>query len=540
MKKSYALISLILAFAMGLSSAMITSCNIKSPSDGTDSGTQTPESGGEENPDTPENPDNPESPENPETPETPSDEEAEWELFTPFYRNQTKVGYSAQVLGTIPRKTPEVSDGGLAQYPVYGAELYGSGTETNPDEKAALLAENTQICASDSTYDAMDGEGNLYLDGQPTGAKLYKHTAATGMYLGDVADDEPALIKEVTIEARRSGNHITGLYAPAGEIIKIEMSEEDLEKTGGVTVEIGQALSNGQANNIWAAREFNRMPVILNTMTVSSTIGYVGSYLGGPIYVKPVNAGAKFTVKISGGVAYSHFILGYTTEEEFEANSLSSAPYFDLEVWDDSVRFSGPKSYAEKFSYEQLTASAQLWEKISSVSNQVPSGSADIGINFLFDCFVAAGAAVAFVGRNTVNCPLSWMPSCLDYDSFVKSGAWGNIHEYNHHYQRFGFAPGDEVTNNAVSLVSYSLFTDISSARTESGGLSGWNTYTDPAWVLNKTLATAQGGTANSDLDSYANILYSFGQDAFLKATQLGQGAGGVDVWFKALSQATK
>ncbi|MGN1373591.1 MAG: M60 family metallopeptidase [Candidatus Coproplasma sp.] len=505
MKKSSVLISLILACVMGLSSAMITSCNVKRPSDGAD---------------------------------TPTDE-TEWELFTPFYSNQGKVGYSAKVLGTVPRQTPEVSDGGLEQYPVYGVELYGSGTDVNPDEKAALLAENTQICAGETTYDAMDENGNLYLQGQPTGAKLYKHTAATGMYLGDVEDNEPALIKEVTVQARRSGNHITGLYAPAGEIIKIEMSEADLERTGGITVEIGQALSNGQANNIWAAREFNRMPVILNTMTVSSTTGYVGSYLGGPIYVKPKNAGTQFTVKITGGVAYSHFILGYTTKEEFEENSLSSAPYFDLEVWDDSVRFSGPKSYAEGFSYEQLTDSAQLWEKISSVSNQVPSGSADIGINFLFDCFVAAGAAVAFVGRNTVNCPLSWMTSCLDYASFVKSGAWGNIHEYNHHYQRYGFAPGDEVTNNAVSLVSYSLFTAISSARTESGGLSGWNTYTDPAWVLKKTLTTAQGDTVNSDLDSYANILHSFGQDAFLKATQLGQGAGGADVWYKALSHAT-
>lgn len=528
MKKSSDLISIILAFAMGFSSVFITSCNIKQVSDSTDSGTQTPEGGEEQTP---------ENPENPTNPSTPSDEE--WELFTPFYCNESKVGYSAQILGTVARQTPQVSNGGLEQYPVYGTQLYGSGVDTNPEEKAALLAENTQICASETTYDAMDGQGNLYLNGQPTGGKLYKHTAATGMYLGDVADSEAALVKELTIQSRSTGNHITGLYAPAGEVIKIELSEEDLVKTGGIIVEIGQALSNGQANNIWAARECNRMPVILNTMTVSSTVGYVGSYLGGAIYVKPVNKGTQFTIKISGGVAYSHFILGYTTKEEFEENSTSSAPYFDLEVWDDSVRFSGPKSYAENFTYEQLTQSAELWQKISSVSNQVPSGSSDIGINFLFDCFVAAGAAVAFVGRNTVNCPLSWMTSCLDYNSFVKNGAWGNIHEYNHHYQRFGFAPGDEVTNNAVSLVSYSLFTDISSARTEAGGLSDWNAYTNPAWVLSKTLTTAQSGLTNSDLDSYANILHSFGQNAFLKATRLGQGAGGADVWYKALSQAT-
>lgn len=469
-----------------------------------------------------------------------SDNSEKAERFTPFYRNESKVGYSAEVIGTVPRRTPVVGDGGLDAYPVYGTLLYGAGEETNPVEKAALLAENAQLCAGSESYDSMDENGNLYLNGVPTGGKLYKHSAAEGMYLGNVSDDEPALVKKITIQARRSGNHITGLYAPAGEVLKIEMSEADLEKTGGVTVEIGQALSNGQANNIWAKREFNRMPVILNTMTVGSTVGYVGSFLGGPVYIKPVNQGARFTVTISGGVAYSHFILGYTTQEEFEQSAQSSAPYFDLEVWDDGVRISGPAAYAAEFSYSQLTDVAELWEKISSVSNQVPSGSADIGINFIYDCFVAAGAAVAFVGRNTVNCPLSWMTNALDYDTFVTSGSWGNIHEYNHHYQRFGFVPGDEVTNNAVSLVSYSLFTDISSARTLDGGLSDWNCYTDPAWVLNKTITSSRSGTANSDLDSYANILHSFGQDAFLAATVLGKGSGGADVWFRALSEATQ
>ena len=57
------------------------------------------------------------------------------------------------------------------------------------------------------------------------------------------------------------------------------------------------------------------------------------------IYVR--NEGATFTTTISGGVAYSHFILGYTTPEEFEANKDSSAPYFDLEVWDNGVLHSG-------------------------------------------------------------------------------------------------------------------------------------------------------------------------------------------------------
>ena len=68
------------------------------------------------------------------------------------------------------------------------------------------------------------------------------------------------------------------------------------------------------------------------------------------------------------------------------------------------------------------------------------------------------------------------MRAALDAEGAVENPSdafWGAIHEFNHHFQRFGFAPGDEVTNNAVSLVEYSLFTRISSNRAAGGGDGG-------------------------------------------------------------------
>ena len=481
----------------------------------------------------------------PSVPEVPGDVpgEDEWESGEPFYPgiyNTSKVGYEAEYLGTAERVLPAVSDGGLDRYPVYGTTMSGATTE----EKNAIIAENNSLIAGSSTYDAMDADGNLYLKGAPTDKKLYKHTAAAGMYEGDVSDDEQAVIKRITYISRGTyGNLITGLYAPAGEVVKIEMSAADLAATGGITVYIGQVLADGKPNNIWAARDFNRMPVIANAMQATGEESYVGSYLGGPIYIVPKKDCGKFTVTISGAVSYPHYIHGYTTREEFERNKESTAPYFDLEVWDDSVRHSGPAARVSRFGYDRMAEAAVLWDKIARVSNQIPSGSrADTGIIFLYDPFVAAGAMVAFVGRNTVNCPLATFTSALDAQSAVEdaAGFWGVIHEFNHHYQRFGFAPGDEVTNNAVSLVEYSLFTRVSSLRTlgnaNQGHYSGWNRYTNPAWVLSQTLATTG---VNSALDGYANLLYAFGQQKFIEAAQLGGGRGGADVWFAAVSDAT-
>ena len=473
-----------------------------------------------------------------EEPSPPQEEELP--LFGGKAQNTSKAGMYAEYLGTVPRTLPEISDGGLGKYPEYGVTLSASR-----EERQAIIDENNALTASSSTYDAMDAEGNLYLNGQPTGGRLYKHTAAAGMYGGDVSDTEPALVKRLTYRSRPRGNLITGLYAPAGEVVKLEMSAEDFAATGGLTVYIGQALVNGGANNIWADRDLNRMPVILNVMSPGAAEGYVGSFLGGPLYVAPKKAGAEFSVTISGAVAYSHYVHGVTTEEEFARNAVSSAPYFDLEVWDDAVRHSGPKQQAKGFGYGELSAAAVLWDKIALVSNRVPAGSpGDGGIVFLYDPFVAAGSMVAFVGRYTVNCPPYVMRAALDAEGAAENPSdafWGAIHEFNHHFQRFGFAPGDEVTNNAVSLVEYSLFTRVSGRRAlgnadEGSYAVGWNRYTNPSWSLKQTLSA---GGANSGLDGYANLLHAFGQDAFIRMTQAGGGKGGADAWFRAVCDVT-
>lgn len=454
------------------------------------------------------------------------------------YANATKVGYFAETLGNVERYKPVegVHDGGLATgYPKYGYTL-----SLTTDQKNAILAENRSLCAKPTTntggvYDWMDEDGYLYTGTRENATplsdgsgqrQLYKHSGSVGLYGGNVSDEEPAVVKKLTFRPRSYGSYynVTGLYAPAGEVIKIQLSEADMRATGGLIIHIGQALYNGQANNIWNARNFNRMPVILNTMYVTTSTAvlengvytaYVGSFLGGPIYVR--SESVEFSVTVSGGVNYPHFILGHTTEEEYAEYTKSSVPFFDLEVWDSGVLHSGPYAYAKRFSYEELYKAAILWEKISLVSTRVSNQ----GIVFMYDPFVAAGAAVAFPGRRSVNCPMGWMTNSLNYSGIVTSGAWGNLHEYHHNFQNYGVGDRGEVTNNALNLVAYSLFTKISSARQISSyggaGLSGWNCYTSATWALQR-VNTRQISSTNG-LAVYATLLHNLGQDAFIKST---------------------
>ena len=476
------------------------------------------------------------------------------DTFVNRYANKTAVGYSAEYLGETSRRVPtETSDEGLVAsgtIPAYPG--YAKGVSMTLEQRQALIAENWGLLSiftrvgSDgypkNTYDKIDKDGNFYLQGLPTGKKLYKHTGADNMYRGTLSDDEPAIIKRLTYTPRGYGSYnVTGVYAPAGEVIEVRISKEDMEATDGIVVFVGQALYNYKANNIWAAKGvMNRMPVILNTMNLTTAntyldettgeyVGYAGSHFGGPVYIGGENV--KFSVTISGAVRYSHFILGYTTPEEYEINKASTAPYFDLEVREYGVLHSGPKVHAERFSYDEIYDAAVLWEKISLVSTRISRQ----GIVFIYDPFVAAGAAVAFPGQRAVNCPDGWMGGSLNYKSFVNSGAWGNMHEYNHNFQGWGLPGGGEVTNNAVNLVEYSLFTRISGNRrlgAGGDGMGGWNRYTSASWAATQVI-----GRRENDLSIYATLLHAFGQDNFMQVSA--SRAGGVDGYFNKFADVT-
>ncbi|MDE7440201.1 MAG: M60 family metallopeptidase [Clostridia bacterium] len=505
---------------------------------------------------------------------------------------------------------------GVKEYPAYGKVLKGYTAE----ERDGLIRESralspTPTWKSLGIYDAIDSEGYLLKNGQRVlystnvgsggndeegegdvisggneeegnntpaeeGStsvnkqyneeyrKLYKHTAALTHFGGGLSDDEPRIVKTITAytHTKLLSTQITGLYAPAGEVIKIEMSQSDYRAAGGIKVLIGQNYNLGQhvsmetSGNGIKGTGLNRMPDILSIFLINdSTVkdnkadtvtAYVGSFFGGPIYFSPVNINAtqNISVTISGGVRYQNFILGSTTPEEYELDKASTAPYFDLEVY-DSVRFTTTKHTSsgglalKDFTYENCTDAAVLWDKIAEVSTRVAANglsASSAPVYIIGDCYIAAGAAFANPGRNGVVCPPSWLAEALNYNKFVNGGSWGTMHEYNHCWQGYGFGNGGEVSNNATTLVSYSLYTRISQSRnmTITSGLSGWGRYSDPAWAMCLALPTSAAGNKIFDLSAYATLLHNIGQDNFVAAARGGREAGST-IYYNNLVNAT-
>ena len=107
-----------------------------------------------------------------------------------------------------------------------------------------------------------------------------------------------------------------------------------------------------------------RMPILINQFTYNKRIGYIGSFLGGPIYIQNPRKKNKFSIIIYNAVPYKHLIYGITTKEEFNSMDNYSAPYFDIEIMDKSLRFSGPKEQIKLLSYDNLVKVLFFWDKV--------------------------------------------------------------------------------------------------------------------------------------------------------------------------------
>ena len=418
---------------------------------------------------------------------------------------------------------------------------YGGDNSAIDSKYQEILAENNKLIASSSTYDEIGSDGKLYLNGNYINRNLYKHVFSDGLYGQNPSSTEKAVKKVMKINPASSTNYVTGLYAPAGEVVKVEISQEDLTNIGGsLPFIIGFVTHNNVVSVNSESVGIKRVPNLSNTLVIKKTTGYIGSFLGGPIYINNPPKTKKFTVNITGALPYKHIIFGVTTKKDFEAMEDYTAPFFELDIR-DSIRYSGGLSNIKGLDYESLMLDLIFWDKCLRTSRQVPTGSnINLGIHFLFDpCVNAKGAlALAYVGRNWCQVPPSFAMA-LNFETATKYGVWGHIHELNHHFQKYGFnSVSNEVTNNVINIVEYILYTQLSGLRNVYSTaallkISGNHNYMNPEYSLNSLVTNPP--SAADEIRFYEPIIQAFGPHLFLKATQFGDGKAGVDLFYEAL-----
>lgn len=435
------------------------------------------------------------------------------------------------------RQSTVVADSGNTS--VY--DIPGNGvTETTSSKKTAILDENERIF----NYDSMNSSGLLYLDGESTGSYLFKHRGADSQ-VATYLQDDTTVVKTMVLRNNVSPDttgeelytpvNLTGLYAPAGEVVKIEISSK-LASTNP-TVYIGATSSNGFTNDISSDDAYSRMPMRVKEMTLSSTVNYVGSPLGGQIYIQADMD--EYEVTITGAVEYLHYVHNSSTRADIVRLYESTAPMIDIEI-PNALRINMPRDeitqlenelYAElvglygltdnekanyrnqakELAIDYIVSLADLLKLYTDLTTYIcPSDLfRSNSITMFYDCYTVSDYSK--VGSSFSTLPIASGRSLLNptSDRFTALQLY-NVHFWNN--DAFVEQGNSSVTSNVLSILSYMLYDTYGEYRTFEENM---HEFSDAGYTLN---LLNKSYSSSVEIAKYVNLMHSFGAKTFIDA----------------------
>ncbi len=313
------------------------------------------------------------------------------------------------------------------------------------------------------------------------------HPAAT-VFPGKVSPTAPRISREIVIRHRPlpssmrpitdnlhySGKdnetmYSTGLYAAPGEIVRVDIPES---LTGKLSVQIGCHTDNLQSG--WSAQEaWRRMPQIVRQEPLRTKRTEVASAFGGLVYLtcSPYAPALEGTVTVSNAVAAPRFILGETTQQEWEKMIADpGAPWGEIEGHDIIVTCSAEalKKVA------QPTQQAEMWDKVVNACYDL----AQIPTPFfrkqriVTDVHIMAGYMHSGYPIMATHCPSLNMISeevIVQYEKLLRPSSeysgWGFFHEIGHNMQNVKDWVFNGSTEVSVNFFSLYIFDHIMGAR---------------------------------------------------------------------------
>ncbi|GIN69835.1 hypothetical protein J14TS2_03100 [Bacillus sp. J14TS2] len=251
----------------------------------------------------------------------------------------------------------------------------------------------------------------------------------------------------------------TELYAPAGEIITIDVPEgvEDLY------VQVGSHTDVLTGKPTWS-----RMPVVALQQKLEPGENQIKSPYGGLIYLIPKTAKSGFTapIEISGGVSTPTFVKGETTNEEWH-RTVKNNPAPWGEIIGEHVIFTLPKETLLELEnpaeiiehWDQVTASYDEFVGIDPAL-PLPHKGLDRPHRYVADVQISAGYMHA---GYPIMIPIDPAAAHVVDPELALERGWGFWHEMGHEYQQNSWKWGDltEVSVNIYTLYIQEKFTDV-------------------------------------------------------------------------------
>lgn len=251
----------------------------------------------------------------------------------------------------------------------------------------------------------------------------------------------------------------TGLYAPAGNTITIDVPEG----TEDLYVQVGSHTDVLTGKTSWS-----RMPIVALQQKLEPGTNQIKSPYGGLVYLIPKTAkkNTKASVKISGTVSSPTFVQGQTTNEEWH-NSVKNNPAPWGELVGEHVIFTLPKE--SLLAIEDPEALVEHWDSVADSYNTFvgidpelpkPHKGLDRPHRYVADVQISAGYMHA---GYPMMIPVDPAASHVVDPVLALERGWGFWHEMGHEYQQNPWKWGDltEVSVNIYTLYIQEKFTDV-------------------------------------------------------------------------------
>lgn len=412
---------------------------------------------------------------------------------------------SLEILGDIPTPTVRfINESGFSNPPIkedqypWPGHPYKCTAQQLFDEDTKI---NRKFCRCHSTFTQEDS---------------FAHPKGVIQFLGD----EEAL-KNATrhkfrffINTKYGRFHWTSIYAPPGELITIELPKNAI---GRVKLHFNRHCDNG----IGLRQRIDRLYC---SFMLDYGINKFAWPYGGQMHIEaPIDTfNDGLEINITGGVRMPYFRYGATTDKEWE-EEISKYPA-PLAVFDTGAAvIHMPSTYVRNI--KKVNDALAFWRSHSRTAfsvNEVKGFSRGKFGNILHpieinvDSYVRKGLAYAYAGANFIQAPFSWSNGYINSDS-INWGIWGQLHEYDHHYQEnWGFGGYVEVTNNVINLITYCLSLETTAVR--GNKIDGSYYYIGQAWHRFAHPYFHVNANQHIMLSFWSCYIHYFGTDAFRKA----------------------
>lgn len=247
----------------------------------------------------------------------------------------------------------------------------------------------------------------------------------------------------------------TGMYAPAGELVEVDVPLEQY----GLIAQIG-----AWTDDLTSIETKLRAPVIYSRHNLSPGKNFIRNLYGGHVYIIPPRAlGKKVDLVFTGTVKSPDFVLGKTTDAEWKTMiENTTVPFFELRG--KRIIFTLPTAGLAKYPLTNPTALMQTWDDqilhaywdwygLSETATDARDLSPMLAWRIVHDIQPSAGAqhsGYPVVAMATEN----YFQQAVTLNGIIGQN-WGTYHELGHNMQMnntWNFDGNTEVSNNIFSL----------------------------------------------------------------------------------------